>query len=238
MAILKKKQKSRNPELVRGINRYGRRKSAAKNFIHFKKGPNNKSHTLKRKAEKKTEAEKKKPATKWYPTEDLKSPIPSRKSHQKPTRLRPNIVPGTVLIILTGRFRGKRVVFLKQLTSGLLLVTGPYKINGVPLRRVNQRYVISTSTRVPVTGVDVSKLDDSFFAKKATDAQKKKKKEGEEFFNDSAAKKSEVSAERKTEQKKIDTLLIANITKISNLKHYLNAKFSLTNGQKPHAIKF
>ena len=84
----------------------------------------------------------------YYPAEDIKPVKAAYKVKQNPPRVRKSITPGTVLIILAGRFRGKRVVFLKALESGLLLVSGPYKINGVPIRRVNQAYVIATSTKV------------------------------------------------------------------------------------------
>lgn len=56
---------------------------------------------------------------------------------------------------------------------------GPFKINGVPLRRVNQSYVIATSTKVDVSGVNVEKYDDKYFAK---EVEKKKKKGEGEFF--------------------------------------------------------
>ena len=65
------------------------------------------------------------------------------------------------------------------------LATGPYKINGVPIRRLNQAYVIATSTKIDVSGVDVSKINDDFFKRPAAEA---KKGDSEEFF-----KKEEVA---------------------------------------------
>lgn len=48
----------------------------------------------------------------------------------------------------------------------------------MPLRRVNQKYVIATSTKVDISGVSLEKFDDKYFAKQV---EKKKKGEGEFF---------------------------------------------------------
>jgi len=72
-------------------------------------------------------------------------------------------------------------VLLKTLDQGVMLVTGPFKINGVPLRRVNSRYVIATSQKVDLAGVETKKIDEVAEPKYFT-ADKVKEKAGEEAF--------------------------------------------------------
>lgn len=155
---------ARSKELIPGVGRLSRSQVAAKRGLHKgqKKFDKPAATVAPEYVEKSIGGDKNGgkrlvPTTKaprFYPAEDVRQPKKSRKA-PKPPSLRSSITPGTVLILLAGRFRGKRVVFLSQLPSGLLLVTGPYKINGVPLRRVNQAYVIATSTKIDIDGVKV-----------------------------------------------------------------------------------
>jgi large subunit ribosomal protein L6e len=151
----------------------------------------------------------------------------------KKTVLRKDIQAGQILILLSGRFRGRRVVFLRQLSSGLLLVTGPYKVNGVPLKRVNQAYTIATNTKVNVSSALslVEKLDEkTFFA--INDVERKS------FFEDSAEKSKRVPEERKTLQKNVDTKVMEVVKSTPHMKHYLANRFALKNGDRPHSMVY
>jgi len=154
----------------------------------------------------------------------------------RPTKLRPSLVPGAILILLAGKYRGRRVILLKQLPSGLLLVTGPYAVNGVPLRRVNHRYVIGTSTHVDISGVKIPDVDDAYFKK---DKHRRKKTEAA-FFGDTSVEKPKniLSDKRKADQKAVDGALLSVISKTPQLKGYLGSNFTLRSGQHPHQLKF
>ncbi|OAL39886.1 hypothetical protein AYO20_00798 [Fonsecaea nubica] len=187
-------------------------------------------------------------ARKWYPAYDE----PQRKKARKtlhPAKPRASLQPGAVLILLAGRFRGKRVILLKNLKEGALLVTGPFKINGVPLRRVNSRYVIATSTKVDISGLDQSTLDKiaspEYFARE----KKSRKQKGEEAFLKQGEKpetntrlralqKKAPASQRAADQKAVDKPILSAIKNEEFLASYLKSSFSLRHSQKPHEMAF
>jgi len=234
---------SRNPFLIKGVERFSRSSSykkkgkwAVKNKKPVAAPKVEKKPKVKpfgKKGEKRTIAKK---SPRFYPTERVRKPLPSSKHNHRPTRLRSTIKPGTVLIVLSGRFRGKRVVFVKQLPSGLLLITGPFKLNGVPVRRMNQAYVIATSTRVDLGDLKVDpKFDDAYFKKPKT--KTKEKASSSKLFTQEKEKK-QIDPTRKTDQKAFDKSILEVIAKQPHLVDYLGSRFSLKKGQFPHELKF
>jgi len=166
-------------------------------------------------------------ANKYYSIADVPKAKGNNK-HAGTATLRSSITPGTVLILLSGRFRGKRVVFLKQLESGLLMVTGPYNVNGVPLKRVDQTYVIATSTQVDISKVKTGELNDAFFARPAG------AKKGADFYADQEAAPKTLDANRAKVQKAVDGALSFQ----GDMKDYMRGLFTLRKGMYPHEMKF
>lgn len=152
---------------------------------------------------------------------------------------RSSLTPGTVLILLAGVNKGKRVVLLKTLSSGLLLVTGPYLLNGVPLRRVQPCHVIGTKTKLDVSGVKLpEKMNDKFFKRVV---EKRKVKKGDKTIFVPKKKSYQPNAERKEFQKTVDQQVLDIIKKHPDKKTllaYLSAMFGLKNNQYPHRMQF
>ncbi|XP_074557245.1 large ribosomal subunit protein eL6-like [Curcuma longa] len=232
MAPPKPRTKSRNPLLIPGIGKFSRSKMYHKRGIWAIKAKHGGAFPRHDPNPTAPEPASRKPP-KFYPADDVKTPVPNRRK-PKPAKLRASITPGTVLILLAGRFMGRRVVFLKQLSSGLLLITGPFTVNGVPLRRVNQSYVVATSTKIDISGVNVDKFDDKYFKKE----QKKRYKKSESSFFEAEQETKKLPQERKEDQKAVDTPLIKAIEAVENMRGYLGTKFTLRSGTKPHELVF
>merc|ERR1712167_313802 len=141
---------------------------------------------------------------------DVKGKLGNHHNTRKQTKLRKSISAGTVVIMLAG----------------------PFKLNGVPLRRVPQSYVIATTTQVDVSKVSIpADVNDDLFKK-----PKKANKKDEDGFYGDGKKENTLDESRKALQKTVDTAVLSSIAATPLLKQYLSAKFCLKKGQKPHEV--
>jgi len=251
MAKNKNKGSPRNYGLESGVVRFGKSKTYhKKNIFKFVKNKPMKKVAKKAPAfiEKKVGGAKNGGTRKVrvvklandYPTLDKAPAGTSKKffSRQKHS-LRASLAPGTIAILLAGLHKGKRVVVLKQLDTGLLMVTGPYKVNGCPMRRVNQRYLLATSTRLDISSLALpEKLNDDYF-RRVKASKKVAKKEGDIFSAKKEAYKA--SDEKKKDQADLDKKMLDIIKKNKEgklIKSYLRHNFTLSKGQYPHMMAF
>ena len=156
-------------------------------------------------------------------------------------RFRESLSVGTVVILVAGPYKGKRVVIVKQLDSGNIAVTGPYAVNGVPLRRVNPRFVVATSTKLPTAELDTTGVNDAFFNKTKLKCRSKKSESEDVFMGQADQSVERILPEKKVEmQKKVDKILTKFLENPENalLKQYLKTRFTLRDRMYPHALKF
>ncbi|RZC32241.1 60S ribosomal protein L6 [Asbolus verrucosus] len=245
-----KRSKPRNYDLGNGVLRFSRtrmyHKKALYKFVGKKVKPTRRpvkpAFVVKEIGGEKNGKERKvylKKRRNYYPTQDKIRSKPAKKTFKQHKRyLRSNLTPGTVCILLAGSHKGKRVVFLKQLHSGLLLVTGPMKINSCPLRRISQRYVIGTQTKIDLSEVKLpANINDEYFRRHRE--KRAKKEEGDIFQAKKEAYK--VSDQRKADQKEVDKQVFEAIKKHPDRKvllAYLSAMFGLRSSQYPHRMQF
>eukprot|EP01130_Rhizamoeba_saxonica_P002178 TRINITY_DN1199_c0_g1_i1.p1 TRINITY_DN1199_c0_g1~~TRINITY_DN1199_c0_g1_i1.p1 ORF type:complete len:232 (+),score=70.09 TRINITY_DN1199_c0_g1_i1:27-722(+) len=229
-------QRVRNPFIAKGVRRFGRSKAYSRSgkWAVKTKGPLDAAPAEETTVDKTFQGGVRKvpkqKQSRYYAAEDVSTPLYSRKKNTNPQKVRESLVPGAILILLSGKFRGKRVVLLKVLDSGLLLISGPYAVNGVPLRRVNAAYVIGTSTVLDLENVNIpDHLNDEYFKRPAS-------ANSAEFGEEADAGKNTISQERKDDQKAVDSGLLQVIT--PPVKAYLNARFSLSKRDYPHQMKF
>merc|ERR1739848_929370 len=250
MAKNKNVGKPRNYALESGVYRFGKSKTYHKKAVYKfvkKTTPKKAADTKPTFVEKPVKGDKN-GGKRMVRVKRLRSDVPtyvrpgrgtSKQFFSKHARsLRPSLQPGTVAVIIPGAHKGKRVLVLKQLASGLVLITGPMKLNGCPMRRINQQYLLATQTSIDVTGVKVPETINDDYFKRAE--REKVKKDGADIFT---VKKEEYkpSEQRKTDQAALDVEILEVIKKhpeASSLKAYLKATFHLSKGQYPHKMAF
>ena len=118
-----------------------------------------------------------------------------------------------------------------------MFIIGPFKCNGVPLRRLNPIYCIATSVKIDVADVKIPEnIDDAYFKVRKTFTKKDKK--NTEKIIEKKEEKQVISDARKADQKTVDEQLLKKISAVPMLKEYISTLFTIPKGKAVHTLKF
>lgn len=131
------------------------------------------------------------------------------------------VTPSTIPSILTGYHRGTMVVFLKQLSSSMLLVMGPLVLSRVSSVRTHQKLVITTSTKTDEWCGNPKHLPEAYFKKKQLQSPDTRSK----TFDAEEGKLTE----HKVDLRDLDSQILPKYQSHPQFQGYLRSVFLLTN---------
>jgi len=177
---------------------------------------------------------------KKYPVPNLNTP---RKAVYKQVKLRASVTPGTIGILLKGNQRAKRVIFLKQIDSGLLLVCNP--VNQCAPRTIDHKFFLATKMKVDVSGIQIpEEMNHTFFHNKRAErkAYLKALRKSSILGGDKPEKKVKaLTPEKLAVNKKLEdqlTALIEAHPEGAIFKKYMRSLFKLGPRDYPHKMQF
>merc|ERR1711953_487182 len=149
------------------------------------------------------------PSASYYPVDDM--PLYVEKIEKlyetKERKLRSDLTSGMIVVVLDGEHMGKRVVYLKN--NGVMAVCiGPSSINNVPMFSIDERFLFKTSTVVNIGNLNLDV-------------------EATPCSMDILSKSDNTPSEA---EKKIESHILKEVSKVKYLKTYLKSMFSLPGG--------
>jgi len=176
---------------------------------------------------------------KKYPIPNL---TPAKTPKYRQLKLRKSLTPGTIGILLRGNHRAKRVVFIRQVDCGLLLVCNP--LTGCPPRTIDHKYFLATKMKLDVSGIKVpEEMTHTYFHNKKAEnrAFQKALKKSSILGGDKPVRKAkELTPEKMAINKKLADQ-VADLIKAHPdpiFVRYMKALFKLGPRDYPHRMLF
>lgn len=158
-----------------------------------------------------------------YESEDVPKYIEKymKKLAKKAQRTRrTDLETGMITVVCEGIYESKKVFYLKGLDNNLVICAGIRDVNGVPFFKIDESYLLATSTKIPVNINEITV----------------KENEVPLITKDKSIEIMEVDYSDKMNQ--IEKSLLEEVKKVDFLKSYLSAPFEIDNSVEFYSQKY